>query len=109
MDYVQNRLGSGLSWIRSQGAAFNSSLFLDSLAIPFIDGAISPTGSAPNAGSSEERVAYLDTNGREMSQGEAEQYSHSTISDSPWGFVASRYALTLGIMVSKAQQSEECL
>ena len=97
MDTVRTRVGSSLTWLRSYSPSrFNSSLLLDSLAVPFTDSQFqsAPDDSSPPHGG----VVYLDSNGRELSQSEVEQYKRAD--ESPWGFVASRYALTLGIMVS---------
>jgi hypothetical protein len=101
MSAVREMLGSGLTKLRSIGSRFNSTLLFDSLAVPFSDvqlGSSSSSSAVPQ--SSDERIVYLNANGRELSQGEVEEYVHSGLNDSPWGFVASRYALTLGIMVS---------
>lgn len=103
MEAIRSHFGSGWSWLRTQGSSFNSSLLLDSLSIPFTDsqfGLSASSGSGQSQSSSENRVIYLDTNGRELSQNEVEDVVRSAYNDSPWGFVASRYALTLGIMVS---------
>ncbi|UZJ54889.1 hypothetical protein CBS101457_004209 [Exobasidium rhododendri] len=100
MDTIRTSLGNSLGWLQSQSSRFNSSLLFDSLSIPFTDSqsGLSASSSGRSHGSPEERVVYLDASGRELSQGELDEYAHSAFNDSPWGFVASRYALTLGIM-----------
>ena len=103
MEALRGRFGSGLSWLRSHGTSFNSSLLLDSFSIPFTDSqfSISSDSAERRPLQPDERVIYVDTNGRELSQGEVEEYNRANFNESPWGFVASRYALTLGIMVSR--------
>lgn len=99
MESVSNRLQAGISWLTN--GLSNSTLF-DTLAIPFTDSsfsssAIRPRGtSIPSSGS--ERIIYVDHTGHQMSEAEVEALDRAAFSDSPWGFVASRYALTLGVM-----------
>jgi hypothetical protein len=102
MDTIRSRLGTSVTWLQAQGARLNTSLLFDSLSIPFTDSqsGLLSSSSGHQQTSSEERVVYLDASGRELSQGELEEYAQSSFNDTPWGFVASRYALTLGIMVS---------
>lgn len=99
MESVSNRLQAGFSWLTN--GLSNTTLF-DTLAIPFTDSSFSSSANRPThssiASSGAERIIYVDHTGHQMSEAEVEALDRAAFSDSPWGFVASRYALTLGVM-----------
>lgn len=99
MDSVSNRLQAGFSWLTS--GLSNSTLF-DTLSIPFTDSSFSTSAIRPTqssiTSSGSDHIIYVDHSGHQMSEAEVEALDRAAFSDSPWGFVASRYALTLGVM-----------
>jgi hypothetical protein len=99
MEALGSRLHAGIGWLTSSIGAYNLSL-----NVPFIDTQMS-TDSSVNVLNDRQRlsdqgepVIFVDASGRQMSEAEVEALDRAAFSDSPWGFIASRYALTLGIM-----------
>lgn len=99
MEAIGNRLQNGMAWLSLPSSLLNVSIF-DSFAIPFSDNQLSTSGSVQQTISEpvSSRLVYMDQTGREMNDEEVEAFGANVLSDSPWGFIASRYAVTLGIM-----------
>lgn len=101
MDAVRNGLRASTSWLPSGNALWNLTIF-DSLSVPFTDSSpsvpVQRQYASPPSDPASTRIVYLDHNGRQLRQEEVESFEVVNFQDTPWGFIASRYALTLGVM-----------